>query len=169
MDPELRCFEMSYRLTSTHHQHAQWVLATKHICFRRSYSCYQWFRTTFSWTDDVNENDLLCLPKSRSSTSVKDDAHHNVSYQCRAELYTLIARFMGQHGPIWGRQDPGGPHVGPMNIAIWVSMLYLPEQSVEFATYHIFPGTSRCMGTLNVTYYLGTFIFHWQEPGYAIS
>ena len=23
-------------------------------------------------------------------------------------------------GPIWGRQDPGGPHVGPMNFAIWV-------------------------------------------------
>ena len=22
--------------------------------------------------------------------------------------------------PIWGRQDPGGPHVGPMNFAIWV-------------------------------------------------
>ena len=21
-------------------------------------------------------------------------------------------------GPIWGRQDPGGPHVGPMNVAI---------------------------------------------------
>ena len=25
-------------------------------------------------------------------------------------------------GPIWGRQDPGGPHVGPMNFAIWVGM-----------------------------------------------
>ena len=24
-------------------------------------------------------------------------------------------------GPIWGRQDPDGPHVGPMNLAIWVS------------------------------------------------
>ena len=24
-------------------------------------------------------------------------------------------------GPIWGRQDPGGPHVGPMNFAIWES------------------------------------------------
>ena len=24
-------------------------------------------------------------------------------------------------GPIWGRQDPGGPHVGPMNFAIWDS------------------------------------------------
>ena len=23
-------------------------------------------------------------------------------------------------GPIWGRQEPGGPHVGPMNFAIWV-------------------------------------------------
>ena len=22
-------------------------------------------------------------------------------------------------GPIWGRRDPGGPHVGPMNIANW--------------------------------------------------
>ena len=22
-------------------------------------------------------------------------------------------------GPIWGRQDPGGPHVGPMNLVFW--------------------------------------------------
>ena len=22
-------------------------------------------------------------------------------------------------GPIWGRQDPGGPHIGPMNFSIW--------------------------------------------------
>ena len=27
-------------------------------------------------------------------------------------------------GPIWGRQDPGGPHVGPMNLAIWVEYMY---------------------------------------------
>ena len=33
-------------------------------------------------------------------------------------LCSLIARFMG---PIWGRQDPGGPHVGPMIFAIWVA------------------------------------------------
>ena len=26
-------------------------------------------------------------------------------------------------GPIWGRQDPGGPHVGPMNFAIWETQL----------------------------------------------
>ena len=23
-------------------------------------------------------------------------------------------------GPIWGRQGPGEPHVGPMNFAIWI-------------------------------------------------
>ena len=28
-------------------------------------------------------------------------------------------------GPIWGRQDPGGPHVVPMNFAIWVSSLQM--------------------------------------------
>ena len=22
-------------------------------------------------------------------------------------------------GPIWGQQDPDGPHVGPMKLAIW--------------------------------------------------
>ena len=22
-------------------------------------------------------------------------------------------------GLIWGQQDPGGPHVGPMNFAVW--------------------------------------------------
>ena len=25
-------------------------------------------------------------------------------------------------GPIWGRQVPGGPHVGPVNFAIWVTL-----------------------------------------------
>ena len=25
--------------------------------------------------------------------------------------------------PIWGRQDPGGPHVGPMKFVIWVNTM----------------------------------------------
>ena len=29
----------------------------------------------------------------------------------------------GNMGPIWGRQDPGGPHVGPTNFAIWVEQI----------------------------------------------
>ena len=30
-------------------------------------------------------------------------------------------------GPTWGRQDPGGPHVGPINFAIWVTTLHCIE------------------------------------------
>ena len=29
-------------------------------------------------------------------------------------------------GPIWGRQDPGGPHVGAMNFAIWDVNYFYP-------------------------------------------
>ena len=30
-------------------------------------------------------------------------------------------------GPTWGRQDPGGPHVGHMNLVIWdASIITLP-------------------------------------------
>ena len=28
-------------------------------------------------------------------------------------------------GPTWGRQDPGGPHVGHMNLAIWVLLVMM--------------------------------------------
>ena len=38
-------------------------------------------------------------------------------------------------GPIWGRQDPGGPHVGPMNFAILAIVVnhFRPHLSVHFA------------------------------------
>ena len=55
-------------------------------------------------------------------------------------------------GPTWGRQDPGGPHVGPMNLAIWDGMApcrYLnqsfimqcgvTELKLEFSLYLIGP------------------------------
>ena len=34
-------------------------------------------------------------------------------------------------GPIWGRHDPGGPHVGPMNFVIWVHRILLAKFSHE--------------------------------------
>ena len=48
----------------------------------------------------------------------------------------MVALFIGSHisdnkdhvtnlGPIWGRQDPGGPHVGHMSFAIWDAPLGL--------------------------------------------
>ena len=41
-------------------------------------------------------------------------------------LHLLLLTYPGSKvhganmGSIWGRQDPGGPHIGPMNFAIWV-------------------------------------------------
>ena len=48
---------------------------------------------------------------------------------CGSRLKSMISESMVQinpdnkvhganMGPIWGQQDPGGPHVGPMNFAI---------------------------------------------------
>ena len=36
-------------------------------------------------------------------------------------------------GPIWGRQDPGGPHVGPMNFAIWGIFFCISLRSIDRA------------------------------------
>ena len=34
-------------------------------------------------------------------------------------------------GPTWGRQDPGGPHVGPMNLAIWVIIMLSVQYGIS--------------------------------------
>ena len=31
------------------------------------------------------------------------------------------------HVAIWGRQDPDGPHVGPMNFVIWAAAFYVDK------------------------------------------
>ena len=49
----------------------------------------------------------------------------------RQQQYYPVSKVNGDiMGPIWGRQDPGGPHVGPTNC---------PR----------FPGTSRCVLNAN--------------------
>ena len=48
----------------------------------------------------------------------------------------------GQHGPIWGRQDQSGPHVGPMNFAIWDDMVH--NYTWYFCTYGVMLCTYFC-------------------------
>ena len=68
---------------------------------------------------------------------------------------TLIARFMGSTlGPIWGRQDPGGPHVDPMNIDIcevlcadifhWCSLDFFQIDNICFS-HRILKFISSCL------------------------
>ena len=45
---------------------------------------------------------------------------------------TLYSKVHGANmGPIWGRQDPAGPHVAPMNFAIWASSLEIAQLQEE--------------------------------------
>ena len=40
--------------------------------------------------------------------------------------------------PIWGRQHPGGPHVGPMNFVIWdTNLLWKCVQQFKFVFCHV--------------------------------
>ena len=59
---------------------------------------------------------------------------------CRVNLFCIVAtegikpdsKLHGANmGSIWGQQDPGGPHVGPMNFSIGD---VLPNQSPEIMT-----------------------------------
>ena len=76
-------------------------------------------------------DDILVLPVTRSSESTTLAVYDRLGGLERfhltglgittVKINYLDSKFLGANmGPIWGRQDPGGPHVGPMNIAIWV-------------------------------------------------
>ena len=54
--------------------------------------------------------------------------------------------------PIWGRQDPGGPRVGPMNFAIWGGYVLVDGSSVLMDLqydlfYKLGNGPASVMGT----------------------
>ena len=46
--------------------------------------------------------------------------YYDTHLQDETGKYTPDSKVHGANmGPIWGRQGPGGPHVGPINFAIW--------------------------------------------------
>ena len=49
-------------------------------------------------------------------------------------------------GPIWGRQDPGGPHVGPMNLVIWEKHLMISITVLKYCTIALFYYINILMG-----------------------
>ena len=75
--------------------------------------------------------------------------HHHHHHHCIMQCYTvslegLLQAYLdstvhgAKMGPIWGRQDPGRPHVGPMKFAIWVPASTISTQSAPgpSLTYH---------------------------------
>ena len=63
---------------------------------------------------------------AHESTCVGELGHHGIIHDSKVHGANM--------GPIWGRQDPDGPHVGPMNFAIWdvmVCNLFWPKPLPE--------------------------------------
>ena len=61
-------------------------------------------------------------------------------------------------GPIWGRQDPGGLHVGPMNLTIWDPM-------VELHTGHLLQHLHKWQKLCNKTKKMKSVICNNTEMG----
>ena len=76
----------------------------------------------------------LALSRPQGTTWTSDDRDHG--RQMVSLGHTLIERFMG-------RQDPGGPHVGPMNFAIWtmIKTVLIPTRE-DYANIHSYPALS---------------------------
>ena len=74
-------------------------------------------RHAIIWTDAG----ILLIGPSETDFNEILIKHHTFSFK---KIYMKMSPDSKVHeanmGPIWGRQDPGGPQVGPMNFAIWV-------------------------------------------------
>ena len=68
-------------------------------------------------------------------------------------------------GPIWGRQDPGGPHVGPMNLAIWVYLyiLYRLQTTDPLAPWVAMSAGAMHNATVEVWDWTSNFIPHFTR------
>ena len=80
------------------------------------HNCYRVTTTTTTWAN--------------AHSACANDGGHLAALETKQEFDAVIAwmrtgkipdsKVYGANmGPIWGLQDPGGPHVGPMNLAIW--------------------------------------------------
>ena len=88
--------------------------------------------------------------------------------KCETKLKKPDSKVHGTSmGPIWGWQDPGGPHVGPMNFAIWEAKhshgVFHQALLLHSLLYHpsTFPGYTGAVTQESATHTRGCGI--WQE------
>ena len=90
---------------------------------------------------------ILFKPQNECGSQLK--VRRGAEHRWAVIIYTLLLPISKVHGanmgPIWGRQDPGGPHVGPMNFAISAVHFFITQSRVwtrvflscKFSTFHI--------------------------------
>ena len=101
------------------HKRAQCGIHINSLSYWRHLSTYDWISTASgAWRHqaiNLSSNavcwliKILCGIHLRAISQVLVNLIRNIPGNKVHEAYM---------GPTWGRQDPGGPHVGPMNLAI---------------------------------------------------
>ena len=117
-----------------------------------------------SFTNITNWGYECILQLSLSSAFLCYDCAVPWSYEYHWQLENVPdSKVYGTNmGPIWGRQDPGGPHVGLMNFAIWGYLYFaqflrlspLSKENMLSVTEQIPVGSSvndEIIDTINVT------------------
>ena len=100
-----------------------------------------WYNIVMSHHGGGTWHNALFLTKASNVTCWADGANNVPRLWQAGKMENFEWRFMGRiipdskvhgasMGPIWGRQDPGGPHDGPMNFAIWDG-LKLPNHRIK--------------------------------------
>ena len=69
-------------------------------------------------------------------------------------------------GPIWGRQDPDEPHVGPMNCAIWVNGYFSAAWNTDWLLLTVWMTKLICRKQLTNNYLHISKISLFNEPTY---
>ena len=85
-----------------------------------SYTIYIYICICLPYFCHLTYNVVRCLTALSHTTDVRI-LQIFLLYQGPMDTWTLPDNKVhgANMGPIWGRQDPGGPHVSPMNFAIW--------------------------------------------------
>ena len=108
--------------TDTYSDHDKFLLTTQ--CAARAI-----------WCEHISSPcDVIATSKYHSVAAIM--AFTNSMYNWYIQ-HILDNKFHGANmGPIWGRQDPGGPHVVPMKLAVWDAHISLQAYHT-YTVYHI--------------------------------
>ena len=115
------------------------IIARLSIAWYSTQRCSEWMMQ-----DTLDKSDLelpkgipYLTPPLRSGVSggsILDKNGHVIrSHSCIMMAFTIPdSKVHGANmGPIWVQEDTGGPHVGPMSLAIWDVMRTIHRQSLR--------------------------------------
>ena len=83
------------------------------------------------WIFESHRNNGILRVMTGMNNYIPHRLQDLITYTCPCLRKTIPdSKLHGANmGPIWGRQDPGGTHVGPMNFDIWVCLWSGPRNN----------------------------------------